>query len=83
MEPITTAIISALSTGAALGGKEIATQALKDAYAGLKGWITSHYLDWPPFLRQTVKTQNSSNGEFELCLEGSSHRSLSWPPCGG
>ena len=45
MEPITTAIISALSTGAALGGKEIAAQALKDAYAGLKGWITSHYPD--------------------------------------
>ncbi len=43
MEPITTAIVSALSTGAAVGGKEIATQALKDAYAGLKGWIKGHY----------------------------------------
>ena len=43
MEFITTAIISALSAGAAFVGKEIASQALKDAYAGLKGWINSHY----------------------------------------
>jgi Fe-S cluster biosynthesis and repair protein YggX len=49
----------------------------------MKMLMNEYRLDWPPFLRQTVKTQNSSNGEFELCLEGSSHRSLSWPPCGG
>ena len=43
MDPITAAIVTALSAGAAAGGKEIATTAIKDAYAGLKGWIQSHY----------------------------------------
>jgi hypothetical protein len=45
MEPVTTALISALSAGAALGlgGKEVAAQGLKDAYAGLKGWVKTHY----------------------------------------
>jgi hypothetical protein len=43
VDPITTAIVTAVSTGAAFGGKEIAAQAVKDAYAGLKSWIKSHH----------------------------------------
>ena len=43
MEPIATAIVSAISSGAAVAGKDVATQALKDAYAGLKGWLKNHH----------------------------------------
>jgi hypothetical protein len=66
LEPITTAIISALSTGAALGGKEIATQALKDAYAGLKGWITSHY---PGVSVEQLEKQPTSKARQEVVGE--------------
>jgi hypothetical protein len=39
----------------------------------------------PPILRQAVKIQNSSKGEFESwdCLAESSRRNLSSPPYGG
>lgn len=43
MEPITTAIVTALSTGAAFAAKETATAAIKDAYAGLKARIQGRY----------------------------------------
>ena len=43
MDPITTAIVSSLSAGAAFVGKEAATEGIKDAYAGLKAWIQHHY----------------------------------------
>ena len=43
MEPITASIVTALWTGAAFVGKEAATAAVKDAYAGLKAWIQRHY----------------------------------------
>jgi hypothetical protein len=43
MEPITTAIVTALSTGAAFVGKETATAAVKDAYGSFKAWIQRHY----------------------------------------
>ncbi len=43
VDPITAAIVTALSAGAALGLKDTAEAAIKDAYAGLKGWIQKHY----------------------------------------
>jgi hypothetical protein len=43
MEPITTAIVAALWSGAAFAGKETATAAIKDAYAALKTRIQRHY----------------------------------------
>jgi len=66
VEPITTAIISALYTGAALGSKEIATQALKDAYAGLKGRIKSHY---PGVSIQQLEKQPTSKARQEVIGE--------------
>lgn len=42
MEP-TTLIVSALAAGAAAGLTETATQAVKDAYGGLKGLIQKHF----------------------------------------
>jgi hypothetical protein len=45
MDPITAAIVTAVSAGAAVVAKEAVTQATKDAYAALKGWIRQHYSD--------------------------------------
>lgn len=42
MDPVT-AIVAALALGAAAGAKEVATQAVKDAYAGLKSLIAHRY----------------------------------------
>ncbi len=42
MEPIT-AIVTALALGAATAAKDVGSQAVKDAYEGLKALITSHY----------------------------------------
>lgn len=42
MEP-TTLIVSALAAGAAAGLTETTTQAVKDAYGGLKGLIQKHF----------------------------------------
>jgi hypothetical protein len=70
VEPITTAILTALSAGAALGGKEITTQAIKDAYAGLKGWIQSHY---PGVSVEHLEKQPTSKAQQEVVgkqLEG-------------
>ncbi len=42
MDPVT-AIVAAIALGAAAGAKDVATQAIKDAYAGLKSLIASRY----------------------------------------
>jgi hypothetical protein len=42
MEPIS-AIVAALALGAAAAAKDVASQAVKDAYAGLKALIIRHY----------------------------------------
>ena len=42
MEPIST-IVTALALGAAAGAKDVASQAVKDAYAGLKALIARRY----------------------------------------
>jgi hypothetical protein len=45
MDPDTvTVVVSALSAGAAAGLKDTATNAVKDAYAGLKRLVTDRYL---------------------------------------
>ena len=41
MDPITTMIVGALAAGAVAGTTAVTTQAIKDAYAGLKGLIVS------------------------------------------
>ncbi len=46
MDPVTL-ILAALGAGAALGGKAIATDAIKDAYAGLKTLIQRRFADKP------------------------------------
>ena len=43
MEPITTTIVAAIASGALAGTTNVATEAIKDAYQGLKHLITSRY----------------------------------------
>jgi hypothetical protein len=43
MEPISTAIVGALVAGAAASLKGVASEAVKDAYAGLKALIVNRY----------------------------------------
>jgi hypothetical protein len=43
MDPITVTIVSALAAGAAAAAKDVATDAIKDAYAGLKQLIVDRY----------------------------------------
>ena len=43
MEPVTTTIAAAVALGAAESLKDVATQAIKDAYAGLKKLIQDRY----------------------------------------
>ena len=43
MEPVTTTIVAALALGAAAGLKDTASQAITDAYAGLKKLLQERY----------------------------------------
>jgi hypothetical protein len=43
MEPVITTIVAALVAGATAATKDVATQAIKDAYHGLKGLVTGKY----------------------------------------
>jgi hypothetical protein len=50
MDPITVTIVSAVAAGAAAGASEVATSAIKDAYAGLKRLIADGYRNVAPFV---------------------------------
>lgn len=43
MEPVSTAIVAALAAGVSAALKDVATQGIKDAYAGLKTLIVDRY----------------------------------------
>lgn len=46
MDPLTL-IVTALTTGVAIAAKDTATQAVRDAYSGLKALIQKHFADKP------------------------------------
>ena len=50
MDPITVTIVSAVAAGAAAGASEVATSAIKDAYAGVKRLIADGYRYVAPFV---------------------------------
>jgi len=50
MDPITASIVTALASGAAVAAKNLATDAIKDAYAGLKALIVDKYKKAGPFV---------------------------------
>ena len=49
MDPFTVSIVSALAAGAVAAAKDVATSAVKDAYAGLKRIIADRYQSAEPF----------------------------------
>lgn len=59
MEPVTITIVSALAAGAAAAGKDVATDAIRDAYAGLKRLITERYQRAAPFVEAVVAEPTS------------------------
>jgi hypothetical protein len=62
MEPITVTVVSALVAGAAAAAGEVATAAIKDAYAGLKALITDRYEKAAPFV-EAVEADPASQPE--------------------
>jgi hypothetical protein len=62
MEPITTTIVGALAAGAVAAAKDVASNAVKDAYAGLKRLITASYSKASPFA-DAVEADPSSTAE--------------------
>ena len=50
MEPVTATIITALVAGATAAAKDVATAAVKDAYAALKRMISERYAKTGPFV---------------------------------
>jgi hypothetical protein len=64
MEPITT-IVAAISAGALAASKDLASTAIKDAYAALKRVISDRYSKTGPFV-EAVTAQPSSEPERQL-----------------
>jgi hypothetical protein len=65
MDPVTVTIVSALAAGAAAAGNEVATDAIKDAYGGLRRLITDRYERIAPFA-VAVETEPDSEPEKVL-----------------
>jgi hypothetical protein len=65
MDPVTATIIAALVGGAAAAAKDVASAAIKDAYAGLKRLISERYQKAVPFV-EAVEVDPSSKPEQEV-----------------
>jgi hypothetical protein len=69
MEPITTTLLAALIAGAAAGGTEVAGQAIKDAYNGLKQLVINKLggkADVEDAIQQVEKKPNSEGRQTTL-----------------
>jgi hypothetical protein len=65
MEPVTTTIIAALVAGATAAAKDVATNAVKDAYSALKRLISDRYAKASPFV-EAVTADPSSKPEQQV-----------------
>jgi hypothetical protein len=65
MDPVSISIVAALAAGAAAGAKDVATTAIKDAYATLKRLIRERYKKAEPFL-EMVESDPSSEPEQKV-----------------
>lgn len=59
MEPIAVTIATALAAGAIAAAKDVATNAIKDAYAGLKRIILDRYREAGPFIKAVEQDPTS------------------------
>jgi hypothetical protein len=62
MDPITVTVVSALAAGAAAAAKDVATSAIKDAYAALKRLILDRYKKSGPFI-EAIEADPTSQPE--------------------
>lgn len=62
MDPVTVTIVTALAAGAGAAAKDVASNAVKDAYAGLKRLIVDRYKQAAPFA-EAVEADPSSEPE--------------------
>jgi hypothetical protein len=65
VEPITATIVTALASGAAAAAKNVATSAIKDAYAALKQLITDRYRKASPFV-EAIEANPTSEPEQKV-----------------
>jgi dihydroxyacetone kinase DhaKLM complex PTS-EIIA-like component DhaM len=65
MEPVTATIIAALVAGATAAAKDVATNAVKDAYSALKRLISDRYAKAGPFV-DAVTAYPSSKPEQQV-----------------
>jgi hypothetical protein len=65
MEPVITTIIAAIVAGATAAAKDVATSAIKDAYAGLKRLIRDRYKRAAPFV-EAVEADPTSEPEHQV-----------------
>ena len=65
MDPITVTIVTALSSGAVAAAKDVATQAIKDAYAGLKKLVVDRYKKAGPFV-EALEAEPDSKATQEV-----------------
>jgi hypothetical protein len=65
MEPVTTTIVTALASGAVAAAKNIATDAVRDAYAALKRLIIDRYHKAGPFV-EAVESNPTSEAEQKV-----------------
>ena len=63
--PVTVTIVAALVAGAAAAAKDVASAAIKDAYAGLKRLISDRYQKAGPFV-EAVEVDPSSKPEQQV-----------------
>jgi hypothetical protein len=59
MEPVTTSIIAALVAGATAAAKDVATDSIKSAFAGLKRLISDRYSKAGPFVDAVTSDPDS------------------------
>lgn len=67
MEPVTITVVTALAAGALAAAKDVATSAVKDAYAGLKKLIIDRYKKAGPLI-EAVETHPTSQTDQKLLL---------------
>jgi hypothetical protein len=66
MDPVSISIVAALAAGAAAGAKDVATTAIRDAYASLKRLIGERYRRVEPLVVDMVEADPSSEPEQQV-----------------
>jgi hypothetical protein len=69
MDPVTATIVSAIVAGATAIGNGFATEAIKDGYKLLKGWIFGHYATAAPILEMVEKDPKSEPEQLVLAKQ--------------